>query len=111
MAKSLTEQLRELVVEIQLLKEREKYRDREQDRRREELAEERRQRQHAEAEIATLKQEDAVLRQDQAVLRQQTQDHISQYQEYDRRRWGLIMLLVGTILSLASGPIVTLAKK
>jgi hypothetical protein len=53
----------------------------------------------------------AALRQENAVLRQLVQDHINQYQEWDRRRWGLITLLIGAVLSLASGLIVTLARK
>jgi hypothetical protein len=46
-----------------------------------------------------------------AALKQQLQDHIAQYQELDRRRWGLILILIGAVLSLASGLIVTLARK
>lgn len=53
----------------------------------------------------------AELRQEIAVLRQQLQDHVAQYQEWDRRRWGLITVLIGAVFSLASGLIVTLAKK
>lgn len=64
-----------------------------------------------EKENADLRRELAEARQETAVLKQQLQDHVAQYQEWDRRRWGLIVLLLGAVLSLASGLIVTLAKK
>jgi hypothetical protein len=53
----------------------------------------------------------AALRQENALLRQRVEDHLKHVEEWDRRRWGLIVLLIGTILSLASGLIVTLARK
>jgi len=62
-------------------------------------------------ENAELRRELAVARQENAVLKQQLTDHVAQYQEWDRRRWGLIMLLIGAVLSLASGLIATLARK
>lgn len=104
MAKSPSEQIRELSLEVRAMSERE-YALRnyitdmksDDDKRDEELRE--------------LRQELATLRQENAVLRQQLQAHISQYQEWDRRRWGLIILLISTVLSLASGLIVTLARK
>ncbi len=62
-------------------------------------------------EVAELGQELAAARQENAVLRQQLHDHVAQYQEWDRRRWGVYVLFFSTVLSLASGLIVTLAKK
>jgi predicted nucleic acid-binding Zn-ribbon protein len=62
-------------------------------------------------ELIEIRRELATLRQENAVLRQQLQDHVAQYQEWDRRRWGLIVMLIGAVLSLASGLIVTLARK
>ena len=97
MAKSPSEQLREVASDIKVLYERDENRRRELER--------------LIAKYEAAQTELAAARQENAVLRQQLQDHISQYQEGDRRRWGLIMLLVGALLSLASGLIVTLAKK
>jgi len=62
-------------------------------------------------EVAEVRKEIADLRQENAVLRQQLQDHVEQYREWDRRRWGFISLLIGAVFTLASGLIVTLAKK
>jgi hypothetical protein len=53
----------------------------------------------------------SALERENAALKQQLQDHIKQVELWDSRRWGLFVLLVGTVLSLASGLIVTLAKK
>lgn len=78
---------------------------------REEASHTRRHLDEAREAVRTHERAIADVRQENAVLRQQLQDHISQYQEWDRRRWALIMLLVGTVLSLAAGLIVTLAKK
>ncbi len=111
MAKSPTEQIRDLALEMRAIAERgAAFRDhfadlKEQDRKRQdENAELRR-------ELTELRRELAESRQETAVLKQQLQDHIAQYQEWDRRRWGLIVLLLGAVLSLASGLIVTLARK
>ena len=98
------ERIHQLATELRILQER--------DARREADAAERKA--HDEKrldEIAELRRELAAARQENAVLRQQLQDHVAQYQEWDRRRWGLIVLLIGTVFSLASGLIVTLAKK
>jgi ribosomal protein L16 Arg81 hydroxylase len=46
-----------------------------------------------------------------AVLRQQMAEQTKRLDEWDRRLWGLVVVLIGAILSLASGLIVTLAKK
>ena len=82
---------------MRILAERETGRDKELSRLRAELDEERK------ARIS--------LEKDNATLRQQFQDHLTQYQETDRRRWGLMGLFIGAILSLGSGLVVALVKK
>jgi predicted nuclease with TOPRIM domain len=96
-AKSPSEQIRELVSDLRVLSERDENRRRELER--------------VISKTETLQAELATLRQENAVLRQQLQDHVAQYQEWDRPRWGLIVMLIGAVLSLASGLIVTLARK
>jgi len=51
------------------------------------------------------------LRQENALLRQRLDDHLKRVELWDNRRWGLIVLMAGALLSLASGLIVTLARK
>jgi hypothetical protein len=97
MAKSLTEQIRDVASDLRVMQERDEQRHRELER--------------ATTKSETLQIEVAALRQENAVLRQLVQDHIAQYQEWDRRRWGVLTLLIGAVLSLASGLIVTLARK
>lgn len=63
------------------------------------------------AEVARL---DARLRAaevETAALKQQLADHLAQYQEWDRRRWGLYVVLVGAVFTLASGLVATPARK
>jgi hypothetical protein len=96
-AKSPSEQIRELISDLRVLSERDENRRRELER--------------VISKTEMLQAELATLRQENAVLRQQLQDHVAQYQEWDRRRWGLIVMLIGAVLSLASGLIVTLARK
>jgi hypothetical protein len=96
-AKSPTEHIREMVVEIKVLAERDENRRRELER--------------VVARTDALLTEVTTLKQENAVLRQLVQDHVAQYREWDRRRWGLVTLLIGTVLTLASGLIVTLARK
>lgn len=97
MAKSPTEQFRELSIQLGILMERDTTRQSE----------------IQELKIVIEKERDARVAGDRenATLRQQLQDHIAQYQEWGRRRWGLIVMLIGAVLSLASGLIVTLARK
>ena len=111
MAKSPTEQIRELTTDVRVLeagneslREQAAYLKATDQKRQDENVELRR-------ELTELRRELADIRQDNAVLKQQLQDHIAQYQEWDRRRWGWIVLLLGAVLSLASGLIVTLARK
>jgi AcrR family transcriptional regulator len=100
-AKSPTEQVRELVLELKVLTERDENRRRELER--------------VAVKAEATQAEVAVLRQENAVLRQQHQDHIKQTELQDSRRWGLFIalagVLLGAVLSLASGLIVTLARK
>jgi predicted nucleic acid-binding Zn-ribbon protein len=103
-AKSPTEQIRDLALEMRAIVERERSL-------RDHCADLKQRDQKREEEVAQLRRELAEVRQENAVVKQQLQDHISQYQEWDRRRWGVIVLLLGAVLSLASGLIVTLAKK
>lgn len=65
----------------------------------------------AEQDQQTLRDELANLRIEVAVLRQKVDDHIKQVELWDSRRWGLIVVLIGAVLSLASGLIVTLANR
>jgi hypothetical protein len=97
MAKSPTEQFRELSIQHELLMERDANRHREVQ----------------ELKVILEKERDARITSDRenAILRQQLQDHLTQYQEWDRRRWGLIVMLIGAVMSLASGLIVTLVRK
>jgi predicted nuclease with TOPRIM domain len=103
-AKSPTEQIREISTDVSIIKTRvDSLLDEVKERK---ATDERRR-----DEIAELRQELSSLKQENAVLRQQLQDHISLYQEWDRRRWGLFVMLIGATPSLASGLIATLARK
>jgi predicted nucleic acid-binding Zn-ribbon protein len=103
-AKSPSEQIRDLNLEVRAMAERESaLRDHITDMK---IRDAKRQ-----DELVEVRNELALLRQENAVLRQQLQDHIAQYQEWDRRKWALIVMLIGAVLSLASGLIVTLARK
>ncbi len=101
MAKSHAERLQELNVEVGTLRERDASRKEALSELKNELKDERSARLKVENELAALKQ--------------QLADHLAQYQEWDKRRWGVVVVLLGAILSLVSGLIValivTLAKK
>lgn len=115
MAKSPTEQIRELRTEVELLRAGEANNRTEIEELNNRLRREIEAREAADEkrrdDVAELRKELADARQEAAVLRQQLQDHVAQYQEWDRRRWGLFVLLIGAVMSLASGLVVTLAKK
>jgi hypothetical protein len=96
-AKSPSEQIRELTVQVGILTERDETRQREINRLRDDLDREREERIRLQLENASLKQ--------------QLQDHIRQVELWDSRRWGLIVLLVGAVFSLASGLVVTLVRR
>lgn len=101
MAKSHAERLQELNVEVGTLRERDASRKEALSELKNELKDERSARLKVENELVALKQ--------------QLADHLAQYQEWDKRRWGVVVVLLGAILSLVSGLIValivTLAKK
>lgn len=65
----------------------------------------------AELENAKLRDEVQTLRVDNAVLRQQVQDHLMRAESWSGRLWALVTVLIGAVLTLVSGLIVTLAKK
>lgn len=97
MAKSPSEQIRDLVADLKVLTERD-------DNRRREL-------EKLGAKVETLQVELAAERAERAALKQQLVDHIKHADLVDGRRWTLVLALFGAVLSLASGLIVTLAKK
>ncbi len=53
----------------------------------------------------------AALRQEIALLRQRFDDQAKRTETWANRAWGFFVVLVGALLSLASGLIVTLARK
>ena len=53
----------------------------------------------------------AEVRREAAVLKQQVGEQSKRAEEWDRRGWGLMVLLIGAVLSLAAGLIVALAKR
>ena len=46
-----------------------------------------------------------------ALLRQRLDDHIKRLDTWATRAWGLVPVLVGAVLSLAAGLVVTLARR
>jgi hypothetical protein len=105
MPKTPTEQFKEIAVSLATLTERlDNLRNQELGQLQKQLDEERAAGRERDRQVSELRQENAV-------LKQLVQDHIAQYQEWDRRRWSLILALVGAVFTLASGLIVTLAKK
>lgn len=96
MAKSPTEQIRELVADLEVLTDRDENRRREVEK--------------LTAKVESLQAELAAERQERAAL-QQLQDHIEHAELSDARRWTLIVALLGAALSLASGLIVALTRK
>lgn len=61
--------------------------------------------------VEELSRELAALQQENAVLRKELDVHLKRYELWEARRWAFVMALVGAVLSLASGLIVTLARK
>jgi hypothetical protein len=53
----------------------------------------------------------SALRQENALLRQRFVDQAKRIEVWANRAWGFFVVLVGALLSLASGLIVTLARK
>lgn len=97
MAKSQVEQIRDLVADLKVLSDRDENRRREFDK--------------LTAKVESLQAELTAERQERAALKQQLSDHIKHTELSDSRRWALILALFGASLSLASGLIVTLARK
>ena len=111
MAKTPTEQIRELTTDVRVL-------EAGNGSLREQVAHLKNTDAQQQGEIAALRNENTDLRRELgetrvelAVLRQQLQDHIKRADLADSRRWGLIILALGAIFSLATGLIVTLARK
>lgn len=102
MAKSPADHIRELTAEVAILRERDATRLRELDRLRDAQRE-------FEADLD--QQRDSRQRLELADLKRQFQDHIALYQEWDKRRWALILALLGSVLALASGLTIALVKK
>ncbi len=96
MAKSTAEQVRELASDLRAADITSAYTEREVLRIRE--------------TTEVLKVDLSSLRQENAVLRQRLDDHTKRYELWEARRWAFVMALVGAVLSLASGLIVTLAR-
>lgn len=108
MAKSPTEQFREVMMELATITERlNNFRD--------SMGEQRSANVRSADKVAELTTQIADIRQEIALLRQRLDDHLKRIETWDTRRWGLIAALVvalfGAALSLASGLIVTLARK
>lgn len=104
MAKSAAEQLREFGIELRAILERESAQRREVEFLRSHADKQR-------DELAELRLELAAARQEIALLRQRQDEQQKRSEEWGRRGWTFAMLLVGAVLSLASGLIVTLARK
>ena len=62
-------------------------------------------------EIKTLRMDVTELQKDNALLRQRLDEHLKRVEKWDTRFWGLIVVLVGALLSLSAGLIVVLVKK
>jgi uncharacterized protein YlxW (UPF0749 family) len=107
-AKSASEQARELAVQLEILRERDAARARESDRTQAEVRD-------LEAELRRERDARSRLETEVSALKQQLQDHIKHTDTSDSRRWGLVVALVvalfGAVCSLASGLIVALARK
>lgn len=51
------------------------------------------------------------LRRDVDLLKQRLEDHLKRVETWDSRRWALIVLLAGALLSLASGLVLLLLRR
>lgn len=70
----------------------------------------RRDQQAGAADIKKLEASIKAVETDVVLLRQRLDDHLKRYEQWEARRWALVMALIGAVLSLASGLIVTLAR-
>ena len=62
-------------------------------------------------EIKTLRVDVTEMQKETALLRQRLDEHLKRVEKWDTRFWGLIVVLVGALLSLSAGLIVVLVKK
>jgi AcrR family transcriptional regulator len=110
-AKSPTEQVRDLALEVRALAERERAV-------REYLADLKARDEKRERELADLRNENAELRrevadgrQETALVKQQLADHMKRAETGDTRRWGLVVMFLSALLALASSLVVNLVRK
>lgn len=97
MAKSPSEQIRDLVADLKVLTERDDNRRREVEK--------------LTAKVESLQTQLATEREERAALKQQLQDHIKNTELSVARRWSLIIALLGAALSLASGLVIALTTR
>jgi uncharacterized coiled-coil protein SlyX len=64
-----------------------------------------------ETETGTLKDALEPLRRDVALINQQLAELTKRTEEWERRWWGIVTIMIGALLSLAAGLIVTLVRK
>ena len=62
-------------------------------------------------EIKSLRVDVTEMQKETALLRQRLDEHLKRVEKWDTRFWGLIVVLVGALLSLSAGLIVVLVKK
>ena len=62
-------------------------------------------------QIKTLRVDVTEVQKDDALLRQRLDEHLTRVERWDTRCWGLIVVLVGALLSLSAGLVVVLVKK
>jgi cell division septum initiation protein DivIVA len=110
-AKSPSEQVRDLALEVRAIAERERAV-------REYLADLKARDEKRERDIADLRKENAELRrevsdarQEAAVLKQQVAELTKQKDTGDARRWGVIVMFLSGLLSLATALVVALVRK
>lgn len=115
MAKSPADSITDLTAQVRVLEERDATRRTEMQEAKALLQRERDERTAADekhrAEVADLRRELADARQETAVLKKLLEEHIKKTDLADSRRWGLIILALGAIFSLASALIVSLTRK
>lgn len=97
MAKSPTEQIRELTIEHKMMAERETILRRDLNR----LMD-----QHEK-----LRESVTMLATEIALLRQRFDDHLKRVEEWDRRRWQISVLFVGSILTVVVNVFLTIVRR
>lgn len=115
MATSPTEHIRDLIARISVLEERDGTRravlEELKALTRQERDERKTVEEKAREEITQLRRELAEARQETAVLKKLFEEQVKKADQTDARRWAVIALVISALFSLASGLIVTLAKK